>query len=126
MLATPGLFEAGWHPDFLKPVRSGDPSAPLEGAVPGTQVKVRLVGACVERWKPISGWSLEHGKRGPKPVRRLVPAGSVYFFEVVEGDASQLADRWLKTVCTTADEGQAARDGFGLALWGVWKELPPP
>ncbi|MFO1429290.1 MAG: type III-B CRISPR module-associated Cmr3 family protein [Candidatus Competibacteraceae bacterium] len=70
------------------------------------------------RWQPMSGWSLEQGRRGPKPLQRLVPAGSVYFFQVIAGDASQLADRWLQSV---ADEPQDQRDGFGLALWGIWK-----
>jgi len=81
-------------------------------------VKLNLVSACTGRWKPISGWSLEKGRRGPKPIRRLVPAGSVYFFEVLEGDASALAKNlWLRSVC---DDEQDRRDGFGLALWGIW------
>jgi CRISPR-associated protein Cmr3 len=50
-------------------------------------------------------------------VKRVVPAGGVYFFETVDGSASDLADRWLEPV---SDDEQDCRDGFGLAVWGVW------
>ena len=81
------------------------------------ELNLKLVSACMGRWKPISGWSLE--EKGAKPIRRLVPAGSVYFFEL-EGDedASIVAKNlWLKSVC---DDEQDRKDGFGLALWGIW------
>jgi CRISPR-associated protein Cmr3 len=81
-------------------------------------LRLKLVSACTDRWKPISGWSLEKVSRGPKAIRRLVPAGSVYFFEVLSGDAGDLAKNlWLRSV---SDEDQDRRDGFGLAVWGLW------
>lgn len=133
VLATPALFRGGWRPGWLKPSRSAS-EAVWEGRVPETEVDVQLVGACIERWRPISGWSYERGggrTPGPKPVRRLVPAGAVYFFRVVKGNPSDLADRWLESVCDLSDSPddeaflgsgeQNRRDGFGLALWGIWK-----
>jgi CRISPR-associated protein Cmr3 len=81
-------------------------------------LKLKLISACIDRWKPISGWSLEKGSRGPKEIRRLVPAGSVYFFEVLSGKAEDLVKSlWLRSVC---DKDQDRRDGFGLAVWGLW------
>lgn len=127
ILATPSIFDNGWLPGWLKPCHGS-----LKGRPPGVPNKLdlnlRLVSACIDRWKPISGWSLvnwedKSGKNGPKPgpkpIRRLVPAGSVYFFEIEgDGDAAALANSlWLKSVC---DNDQDRRDGFGLALWGVW------
>ncbi len=115
VLATPALFQHGWRPDWLQPI-----NGKLEGRLPGTSVTLRLVSACIERWRPISGWSMEKGKVGPGPkaLRRLVPAGSTYFFDVVKGDAGDLAEKlWLHSV---SDEEQDQRDGFGLALWGIW------
>lgn len=115
ILATPALFSGGWLPGWLDMV--GDSIA---GRPPGApeDVTLKLVSACVDHWRPISGWSVERGKRGPKPVRRLVPAGSVYFFEVLSGNAEELVRRlWLKPL---SDDEQDRRDGFGLALWGVW------
>jgi CRISPR-associated protein Cmr3 len=117
VLATPALFRGGWRPGWL--------NDDLEGAPPGAEgkIKLKLKSVCVERWKPLSGWSLkpleETGKPGPKPIRRLVPAGSVYFFEAA-GDAGILKDLWLKPVSDYEEDNQDKRDGFGLALWGIW------
>lgn len=110
VLASPALFANGWLPGWLN-------QDTLEGSPPDCTIRLKLRGACVGRWQPISGWSLEKGSRGPKPVRRLVPEGSVYFFEVVSGKPEELADLWLRSV---ADAEQDRRDGFGTSLWGVW------
>jgi CRISPR-associated protein Cmr3 len=107
ILATPAVFKDGWKPGWLK---NG-----LRGEL--CRVKLRLVGISNGRWKAVSGWSLAP-PRGPKPIRRMVPAGSVYFFEVEKpGDAAPLADQWLQSV---SDDEQEQRDGFGLAVWGTW------
>lgn len=115
VLATPAIFSRGWLPNWLKLDGNSLIGAP-EGTPSG--LRLRLISACVDRWKPISGWSLEKGSHGPKEIRRLVPAGSVYFFEVLEGDAEALVKSlWLQSVC---DDDQDRRDGFGLAIWGLW------
>ena len=124
VLATPGLFEdqdglrQGWKPGWLRQTDQG-----LVGSPPGSSMKLRLVSTVVDRWRPISGWSLERGHVGPKPVRRMVPAGATYFLEAInEGSLAQLAnDLWLQSVC---DNEQDQRDGFGLALWGLWNHHP--
>src|SRR5262249_39169019 len=76
------------------------------------------------RWKAVSGWSMlphpETGKPGPKAIRRMVPADSVYFF-TARGSAASLAQRWLQSV---SDGEQERRDGFGLAVWGAWHSQP--
>ncbi len=107
ILTTPAVFKDGWKPGWL--------TDGLEGELSG--VKLKLVGASSGRWKAVSGWSLAP-PRGPKPIRRMVPAGSVYFFEVEKpGDAASLADLWLQSV---SDDEQERRDGFGLSTWGIW------
>ena len=107
VLAAPAVFTKGWLPGWID-------GKDLEGQVPNTSLKVRLVSAVTGRWQPLSGWSYEDGK--PKALRRAVPAGSVYFFERLSGDVN-LEELWLRSVC---DDGQDRRDGFGLALWGAW------
>jgi CRISPR-associated protein Cmr3 len=108
VLATPAIFDKGWKPGWL--------TDGVDGTPPGTGVKLRLVGVSIARWKAVSGWSLAP-PRGPKRIRRMVPAGSVYFFEVKAGEAATLADQWLYSV---SDHEQERRDGFGLAIWGTW------
>jgi len=117
VLATPGIFKNGWLPGWLD-------SNSMTGSPPGlNNIQLKLVGACIERWKAISGWSLEKlpqtGEAGPKPVRRLVPSGSVYFFKLISGKSENLTQIWLKSI---SDEEQNRKDGFGLPLWGIWKE----
>jgi CRISPR-associated protein Cmr3 len=108
ILATPAIFSGGWRPGWLKEGLIGRP--------PGGGPTLRLVGLTIQRWRAVSGWSLAQ-PRGPKPVKRYVPAGGAYFFEVVEGSAVDLAESWLQPV---SDDKQDRRDGFGLALWGTW------
>lgn len=124
LLASPAIFKDGWRPGWL----DGPNDGPLQGKPPIPDAPIlKLVAASVPRWQAVSGWSYEPvvdpdrrgaTRPGPKPIRRMVPAGAVYFFEVVEGDASKLAEHgWLRPV---SDDEQERRDGFGLAAWGVW------
>jgi CRISPR-associated protein Cmr3 len=111
-LATPAIFRDGWKPGWLNDQLTGTP--------PGSNVTLKLVGVNIERWRAVSGWSLADlpgQPRGPKPVKRIVPAGGVYFFEVINGSAAALTMGWLEPM---SDDEQDRRDGFGLAVWGTW------
>jgi CRISPR-associated protein Cmr3 len=112
VLATPGIFRDGWKPGWL--------NSQLIGRPPGSNTTLKLVGVSIQRWRAVSGWSLASlpgQPRGPKPVRRVVPAGGVYFFETVDATTNDLDARWLEPV---SDDEQDQRDGFGLAVWGTW------
>jgi CRISPR-associated protein Cmr3 len=109
VLATPAIFSEGWKPGLLI---NG-----LELLLPGINVKLTLKAAAVKRREPVSGWDYQAQPRGPKPVRWMVPAGSVYFFEA-EGDLTHLVkSTWLRSV---SDDDSDKKDGYGLALWGLW------
>jgi len=123
ILATPAIFKHGWRPGWLDAdTLTGTP--PIEGAP-----TLKLSGISIQRWKAVSGWSLAkidnagrlnaNGKPGPKPIRRMVLAGGVYFFENVSGESAiALAESgWLQPV---SDTPQNRNDGFGLAIWGTW------
>ena len=109
VLASPAMFKNGWLPDWID-------TGTLTGTIPNTNATAKLISAVTERWQPVSGWYYERGITGPKPMRRAVPAGSVYFFEIISGtlDAKSL---WLKSICL--DE-QDINDGFGLVVAGKW------
>ena len=110
VLASSAIFDHGWRPDWLD-------AKTLTGTPIGDGPTLRLTGVSNIRWKAVSGWSLAP-PRGPKPIRRMVPAGSVYFFEKVDGEGRTLATNgWLRPV---SDARQDRNDGFGLALWGTW------
>ena len=112
VLVTPGLFEHGWRPGWLAQV--GDH---WEGTPPGLEgPRRRLRAAVLGRWMPVSGWDLV--QRKPRAVRRAVPPGAVYWFEVVAG-GEHTPRLWLESI---ADPEQARRDGFGLVVPGLWTE----
>jgi CRISPR-associated protein Cmr3 len=104
ILLTPAHFRAGWKPSWLLKNR--------EGVVPSLQAMA------LRRFQTVSGWDYERDKR--KPTRRLAPAGTVYFLKL--GGDSAAIKRWVETIwlhCVSDDE-QDRRDGFGLAVLGVW------
>jgi CRISPR-associated protein Cmr3 len=109
ILATPAIFTHGWKPGWL--------DGQLTGSPPGANnCKLKLVAAAVKRREPVSGW--DYKWKQPKPVRWMVPAGSVYFFEVQDKTDFPVEQVWMKTV---SDDPQDQKDGYGLALWGIWK-----
>lgn len=131
LLATPAHYlRNGWYPDGLRPV-GPKPDDHLEGELVGLPGwRFRLAAATVGRWLSDAGWAM-NGSNGPqnngeapgigepaahaRPLRRLVPAGSVYWLDVLEVGSTSLADRWLQSTC----RAEAARDGYGLGLFGL-------
>ncbi|MFF2481929.1 type III-B CRISPR module-associated protein Cmr3 [Paenibacillus sp. NPDC058071] len=119
VLATPAYFDNGWLPRWLgTDLITNERARTFLG-----DIRLQLRWACVPRWQPVSGWSYSQGSE--KSVRRMVPAGSVYFFEIIDGGtAEELADKlWLASV--SDDNRRKAAfdkdDGFGLAMWGTWE-----
>ncbi len=104
VLLTPGVFDAGFLPKQLLAERFG--------------VVPTLTGVACHRYQTVSGWDFE--SRKPKPTRRLVPAGSVYFLSL--GDSGEI-DRWIDAMWMqcVSDNEQDRRDGFGLAVLGTWE-----
>lgn len=125
VLATPAYFRRGWIPGWLDEDLVSKDSW-------NDKIKLQLCWSSLSRWQPVSGWAYDSRKSGAtnsklpqeKMVRRMVPAGSVYFFKVLKGDPSILAkELWLQSVSDRNRRGEAhdREDGFGLALWGSWK-----
>jgi CRISPR-associated protein Cmr3 len=85
--ATPAYFMSGWRPN----------------------IQVRLVAAAAGRPQLIGGWDLVEQK--PKPIRRYVPAGSVYFYET---------DAPISVDLPVTDNQNEAHIGFGQVFVGQW------
>jgi CRISPR-associated protein Cmr3 len=112
ILLTPAIFSDGYRP----------PSQWVRGGI-----TAELTAAAVPRMQTVSGWDFAHrNKNGnderPTPSRRLAPAGSVYFVEFPgNGDIRPWLDAtWMRNV---SDDVQDSRDGFGLAVLGVWPDI---
>ena len=79
LLATPAYFSKGWLPNWLDSNLCGFPER-------DSGLSLRLVGISCGRCEYMSGWSYEKSTFGPKESRRVVPAGSVYFFVLDKGN----------------------------------------
>lgn len=116
VLVTPAHFQSGWRPDWLELSKEGPPE--FRGIIPGTDLKVVLRGAIVSRAIAASGWDFE--RREPKPSRRLVPRGSVYFLESADPwrpfKRTDMERLWLQSI--QMQDSQDSRDGFGLVVAG--------
>lgn len=110
-LATPAFFARGWLPGWLNP-------NDLTGLYGG--LKLRLWAAAVGRFQPLGGFNMGPEK-GPKEMRRAVPAGSVYYFELIEGNWEQVGANFHRQSISEF-RGQ---EGFGIALvaWPTKKNL---
>jgi len=105
VLVTPAIFEQGYRPQ-----PGASPLLPAGGGA-------RLLAAVVPRPLTISGW--DFARRCPKPTRRVVEAGSVYWVELGGDAAARIA--WVESIWmrNVSDDAQDRRDGFGLAVVGV-------
>lgn len=110
-LLTPALFSEGWYPAWLNEY--------LEGTPPGCEgLRLRLCATAMERWQAHSGWDLAQQK--PRAGRKLIPAGAVFWFEILQDDDASLNALWLTHI---SDQDQDRRDGFGLVLPQPWSPL---
>lgn len=123
-LVTPGLFPRGW---LL-------PGAEKENGhwrISGEGFKARLVCAAVPRAQVVSGWDLAAHR--PKPAQRVVPAGSVYYLDEVEGDPRAYLEGFESLIADELTQRgggdrfdtlwrQRKAEGFNNFLLGRWPE----
>ncbi len=106
VLLTPAWFSGGWQP------ANGNWSRFFKGSV-------QLISAIVPRYQPIGGAYVDDRRRHTnfqKPIRRFVPAGSVFFFKC------NATVTWNGTPFTEtpAGEGDFGQIGFGFCAIGSW------
>lgn len=80
LLTAPAIFEKGWLPN-----RVND-----EFWLEYRGFKAKLVCAAVGGYETISGWNMVENR--PKTAMKCVPAGSVYWFEEVDGSLDSLKE----------------------------------
>ncbi|NPV10611.1 MAG: type III-B CRISPR module-associated protein Cmr3 [Ignavibacteria bacterium] len=102
--ATPTIFEKGWLPKWID-------TDTLKGNYNGIQLK--LISACIGNHKFIGGWDVKFNK--PKPMRKSVPAGSVYYFEILDdSDQEKIKQAFhFKNISDINSD-----EGFGLTFVG--------
>lgn len=106
-LATPAIFEKGWIPNWIN-------ESNFEGSYNG--IRLKLLGSAVGKPIFIGGWDM--ARKEPKPMKKAVPAGSVYYFEILDSpDAQKIIQTFhFKNISDVNPE-----EGFGLAIIGEVK-----
>lgn len=81
------------------------------------------IAAAVGRSRPASGWDALGRHPGPRPLRTLIPAGSVWFFEWQGAEAVSLEARqaFLEREWLEPADPRFLNAGFGRMLLGVWQ-----
>ena len=106
-LSTPAIFKKGWLPEWMD-------SNSLEGHYNGLRLK--LITASIGRVVHIGGFDIK--AREPKQMRRAVPAGSVYYFEILNNEQNvSPIDVFHGKAISDFDKEQ----GFGIAYVGAVK-----
>jgi len=110
VLLTPAIFEKGWYPDFLN-VENGSFTGDFNG------LTLKLSSAVLG--KPIYCGGFDIKRKHPKAMKRAVPAGSVYFFEVINSNGSSLPEFAARNSFTSVETNEYyKKQGFGIALIG--------
>ena len=109
--ATPAIFRHGWRPDWLKPVVINNTTI-FAGAC--NNIELRLVTAIIG--KPIFVGGFDMKEKRPKPMRKAVPAGSVYVFELL--NERTIDDDVIKAFHGVTMSDYDRQQGFGLAYIG--------
>jgi len=104
--ATPAIFKNGWLPAWINPDN-------LEGVFPGTNLRVKLITAAIGKPLSIGGFDMKMMK--PKPMRKAVPPGSTYYFDLIDQDLNKSA---LLNKVHYISDFDTTKEGFGIAYLG--------
>lgn len=103
--ATPAIFNQGWLPDWIDKNTFN---------VQYESLSLELITAAVGKPISIGGWNMKDNV--PKPTRKAVPAGSVYYFKISK---EQCIDTILDTFHYRNISDFQAAEGYGLCFVGV-------
>jgi CRISPR-associated protein Cmr3 len=119
---TPCIFQKGWIPEWL------DENS-LQGTVPDTNLKLELVTAVLGKPVLLGGFNMKarKGKGFPKPMYKMIPEGSVYYFRILEGTYEEVVEKFHfrsmseKSVSKEANSSNnnTSKKGFGITCIGV-------
>jgi len=102
--STPAIFKNGWLPDGI----SNDI---LQWEKNG--LRLQLLSVAVGKPISVGGWDMANNQ--PKFMRKAIPGGSVYYFEILEGDIEDV----LKHFHYNNISDFSPEEGFGLTFVGA-------
>lgn len=103
---------AGFFAYLLTPAVREDEWPKIENITP--------VAAAIGKAKSMSGWNTDYQNQHPRPIMKLVPAGSTFFYKWPENDDNNKIEIIDKYWCEPISKKYKS-SGFGRMLIGVWK-----
>ena len=103
VLTTPAIFKSGWLPEWID-------EKTLVGEFNG--LKIKLLTAAIGKPIHIGGFDMKEKK--PKPMFKAVPAGSVYYFELINGNIDEVKNTFHQKAISDIYPKQ----GFGITYVG--------
>ena len=101
-LLTPAIFEKGWLPSWI------DEEKDFTGEFKG--IKLKLLSCATGKSQPIGGFDMKTNR--PKEMLKTVPAGSVYYFEILESQHAKLAEVFhMQSI-----SDHRANEGYGVTI----------
>jgi len=100
---TPTIFYNGWLPNWINPKT-------LEGEY--KNLKLKLLTAKIGKYKLIGGFDMK--SRQPKIMYKAVPEGSVYYFELLEGNINKL----IEIFHNKSISDKLSNEGYGIVFIG--------
>lgn len=104
-LATPAIFDKGWLPSWID-------ESTYEGEKDG--IKLKLISCAIGKFIRIGGWDIARNR--PKPMYKAVPAGSVYYFKILDGNID--VEKIKKVFHFKNISDKNPEEGFGLSFIG--------
>ena len=111
ILLTPAIFQNGWYPDFLN-ISNDELKGKWEG------IEIKLVGCILGKPKYLGGFDLV--KQTPKSIKKVIPPGSVYFFEIINDTNIDWDNIFNNYFPRSIDNSDLSKEGFQLILLGGW------
>ncbi|MBD3339173.1 MAG: type III-B CRISPR module-associated protein Cmr3 [Candidatus Lokiarchaeota archaeon] len=103
---TPAIFNNGWYPDFIG-----------QNFFMNDFPQIEMIAAAVGKPDHIGGWDM--GNNEPKPMRRAIAAGSVFFFNI--HDTNKLNIEQIIQQFHRQNFGYNTAEGFGHCLMTIWR-----
>ncbi len=103
-LSTPSIFDKGWLPDWIN-------ETSFEGEYKA--LKLKLIATVLGKPVNVGGFDVKLKK--PKTMYKAIPAGSVYWFELLSGTMQEAREAFHYQSISE----QKANEGFGITYIGA-------
>ncbi len=111
ILNVPAIFKNGWIPDLVE--KDGE-----NYILNYKGCKAKLVCASINGYETLSGWNMVDNL--PKTAMKTVPAGSVYWFDLIEGSVSVLKDLAETGLWNNNPDKQRVVEGYNRAYLAAY------